>query len=755
MEAAGSRSDRGGGGVSGSLSSGEGPTVEGPSSGESSSGGSVRVFINHRRDDSATAQRLHRLLAHRFGTENVFLDDLRTRVRGVDWLEQMQARTVGSLVFLALIGPEWLASLRRHYQAVEPGRDGALREIEVAVRARARTTVIPVLIDDAVMPREDELPRSIRPLVSVQGAWLRSMRFDEDVEHLIAAIETRAADPGDVPAMGEAEPPPWAAADRPPMAPPVGGPHAQDVPRLVRQAARGGVVLVGSREGERGRGITSPEVVGRSPAPAPTPSARNTEADAWGGQDEAAHEPPGVQPAPSPSPTAARAPAPQAARHGSTARRSAFWLLAGAATLAVIKWITGFPFAADDAHRVGSPEDDEVECTVFACRSLRRAEPSLVQVFLHPRADAAYATARAQEADPGTEVRIARCLDCSVAPGARVRVELRVPGAHVEQPVETIVWRGRPDAAQFEVVVNDPAITGVVATVLIAVGDEPVGRLKFKLAVGEAAPAAREPVGDSARNYRAAFISYASEDRDKVLLWRRMARRFDLKAFQDRLDLEPGQRWVEAVERAIDDSDLFVLFWSHDAERSTWVRREVQHALQHQRLDEEELPEIWPVILDGPPPATPWQELSHLHFDDPLLYFADVWDLRPAASMGMTAEVRFDGIYVQPSEGAMDLIRFFAPNTAVVVTVGTDEGESLAELLPQVARWLGPGRDHGDGVFEIDGERIAWDSVSSHGTVRYRGTIGAAGAELRLHTHSLINGHKSVGVWRFAGLEGG
>ena len=83
-------------------------------------------------------------------------------------------------------------------------------------------------------------------------------------------------------------------------------------------------------------------------------------------------------------------------------------------------------------------------------------------------------------------------------------------------------------------------------------------------------------------------------------------------------DLEPGERWLEAIEHAIDDSDLFVLFWSHDAEQSTWVRREVQHALQHQGLDEEELPEIWPVILDGPPPATPWQELSHLHFDDPI-----------------------------------------------------------------------------------------------------------------------------------------
>jgi hypothetical protein len=675
---------------------------------------------------------LYERLAARFGEQNVFLD-VRHTVRGVDWLEAMESLEVSDLVFIALIGPRWSASVSADH-GVTRGLGEPLEEIRIALRRGAR--VVPVLVDRAAMPAVDELPSSILPIADRVGARLRSTRLDQDIWDLIAALQRRGGDQ---------------AAQAPPVE--VAGRRGEDLPRLLHRAARGGVVLVGSREAEHAPGITSPAVVSRRPEP--EQSAPHTEATAPSWQGEAVQPPMVEPPASSLSPEATQAPARRAPWRRLRGRQSAVWLLAGAATLAVIKWITGFPIAADSAQRTDPPEDDAVECTVFACRSLQRAEPSLVQVFVHPRADSAYAAARAQEADPGTEVRIARYLDCSVAPGARVRVELRVPGAYVEQPFETIVWRGRPEVAQFEVMVSDPRVTGVVATVLIAVDDEPVGRVKFKLAVEETAAVEPQPVGEVARNYRAAFISYASEDRAKVLLWRRMAQRFELKAFQDRLDLEPGERWAKAIEHAIDDSDLFVLFWSHDAKQSTWVRREVKQALQHQSLDDEQLPEIWPVILDGPPPATPWAELSHLHFDDPLLYFTEAWDVEPASSAGIAAGVRFDGVYVQLSEGTVRFIRFFAPNAAVDVTVGADVGQSLAELLPQVVQWLGPGRDYGEGVFGIDGETIAWDSVSSFGTVRYHGTIGVGGAELRLHTHSLITEHKSVGVWRFAGLEGG
>ena len=88
--------------------------------------------------------------------------------------------------------------------------------------------------------------------------------------------------------------------------------------------------------------------------------------------------------------------------------------------------------------------------------------------------------------------------------------------------------------------------------------------------------------------------------------------------FQDVMALEPGDRWERRIEAGIDRCDLFLLFWSGHAKDSSWVKREVEHALARRGDDEGAPPEIRPVILERVPP---WDELSHLHFDDRVLYF--------------------------------------------------------------------------------------------------------------------------------------
>jgi hypothetical protein len=66
--------------------------------------------------------------------------------------------------------------------------------------------------------------------------------------------------------------------------------------------------------------------------------------------------------------------------------------------------------------------------------------------------------------------------------------------------------------------------------------------------------------------------------------------------------------------------DLFLLFWSRAAKESAWVKTEVGWALARKRGDDLAPPEILPVIIEGPPVEPPWQELAHLHFNDPLVY---------------------------------------------------------------------------------------------------------------------------------------
>ena len=144
-------------------------------------------------------------------------------------------------------------------------------------------------------------------------------------------------------------------------------------------------------------------------------------------------------------------------------------------------------------------------------------------------------------------------------------------------------------------------------------------QVKLDIEPAAAGRSALAPVGDQAKRYTRAFLSYASADRPKVLDRVQMLRLLRVDYFQDLLTLEPGERWEQRLFEEIERSDLFILFWSRQARASKWVRRETRHALGF-RAGELGAPEICPVIVEGPPVARPWRELADLHFNDSLLY---------------------------------------------------------------------------------------------------------------------------------------
>jgi hypothetical protein len=92
-----------------------------------------------------------------------------------------------------------------------------------------------------------------------------------------------------------------------------------------------------------------------------------------------------------------------------------------------------------------------------------------------------------------------------------------------------------------------------------------------------------------------------------------------LSVFQDILDLDPGERWQKALYHQIDNCDVFLLFWSHAAAASEWVGKEIDYALARKQGDEERLPDIQPVPIEGPPIPPPPASLKSLHFNDALL----------------------------------------------------------------------------------------------------------------------------------------
>jgi TIR domain len=273
------------------------------------------------------------------------------------------------------------------------------------------------------------------------------------------------------------------------------------------------------------------------------------------------------------------------------------------------------------------PKDD-VACTVFAPPEVEPRESFLVQAFVHLPEQAEDARALALEMDTDAARRVFRSLEVPIPRGARLHFELRAPGLTIDQPVTSLVWRGRAEAVQFGITVPAGASGTVIATLGMSLDSAPLGHVKFKIGIRDPAAGTKpaiasepEPQGEVAHRYRAAFISYASKDRDKVLERVQMLSLVGVRYFQDVLDLEPGDRWRRRLELGIDECDLFLLFWSSQAKGSMFVRQEVDHALKRRGDDDLAPPEIKPVIIEGPPVVEPWEELAHLHFDDRLVYF--------------------------------------------------------------------------------------------------------------------------------------
>ena len=165
-----------------------------------------------------------------------------------------------------------------------------------------------------------------------------------------------------------------------------------------------------------------------------------------------------------------------------------------------------------------------------------------------------------------------------------------------------------------------------LGTVIVSLGENPVpvGHVKFKLSVVAAetlqASSRPCPTGEVARRYTKAFTSYASHDRSEVMKRVQMLKGPGIEYFMDVLGLAPGERWQQALYQHIDESDLFLLFWSSAARDSQWVLKEVRYAMERKANNDFGLPEMIPVIIEGPPPVAPPEELKHLHFDDWLVY---------------------------------------------------------------------------------------------------------------------------------------
>jgi hypothetical protein len=144
-----------------------------------------RIFISYQRGDAGFAGRIYDALTQQFGADRVFIDVENVSL-GVDWRETIDATIASSAVVLAVIGPQWLT---------EVGTTGPFDDktdfirAELAAALRLQKRVIPVLVGEARMPTEDELPDELASLARRHAVSMSSEAWRADLDQLTRAVE--------------------------------------------------------------------------------------------------------------------------------------------------------------------------------------------------------------------------------------------------------------------------------------------------------------------------------------------------------------------------------------------------------------------------------------------------------------------------------------------------------------------------------------------------------------------------------------
>lgn len=148
-----------------------------------------KLFISYRREDSAyPAHSICERLKSHFGKESVFID-VDTIPFGVDFRNHLYEAVSKCDVVLAVIGSRWLdAKQDDGTRRLDDPRDFVRIEIEAALAREI--PVIPVLVDQVVMPKNTQLPEALHELAFRNATQIRpGLDFSSDLDRLIRGLQ--------------------------------------------------------------------------------------------------------------------------------------------------------------------------------------------------------------------------------------------------------------------------------------------------------------------------------------------------------------------------------------------------------------------------------------------------------------------------------------------------------------------------------------------------------------------------------------
>jgi TIR domain-containing protein len=148
----------------------------------------AKVFISYRREDTKwPARQMYAALSRHLPDGQVFID-IDSIPPGADFVEILHRQVKGCEMVLALIGREWVESSDPKTGQRRLDNPNDFVRIEICAALSRAIPVIPVLLDGARMPDEEQLPEDMRTLARRQAEFVEYRTFDADVDRLIRKL---------------------------------------------------------------------------------------------------------------------------------------------------------------------------------------------------------------------------------------------------------------------------------------------------------------------------------------------------------------------------------------------------------------------------------------------------------------------------------------------------------------------------------------------------------------------------------------
>lgn len=261
----------------------------------------------------------------------------------------------------------------------------------------------------------------------------------------------------------------------------------------------------------------------------------------------------------------------------------------------------------------------DVYSSIFAPAEIRRESYMLVQVYLHLYEETEKVKELSQEAQKDVERRDYIPLQCKLKKNDKVDVQLDIRGKKLLfSDKKRINWKGSFTKCSFDYFVpKNIDVNELSCTTALSVNDVPVGEMKFISNIVKSPRQLNSEI--TAHKFNKVFISYSHEDEAKVKSFHEGLKLAGIEHFFDRHYLKAGDIFPKVIQDYINSADLFVLFWSENASKSDYVKKERTQALKRAfpqvKPQEEAKLSIYPVNIE-PRADLPNDMKDNYHFGE-------------------------------------------------------------------------------------------------------------------------------------------